>query len=165
MSQNGIAVTARDLTRRFGKNFLAVDHISFEVGAGQIYGFLGPNGAGKSTTIRMLCGIIAPTSGQGTVGGYDMSQRAYMLNRTGAGDGPLRCSLAASSDRPAFNPVLLLAGWDRADAVVEINGRGADRGDRFRTGLCRGLDRTDLVIWLALETTEPVDLAISPADQ
>lgn len=66
------AVTAKNLTRRFGKDFLAVDHVSFEVETGQIYGFLGPNGAGKSTTIRMLCGILSPTSGEATVGGYDI---------------------------------------------------------------------------------------------
>ncbi len=58
MSTTNLAVSAKDLTRRFGKDFLAVDRISFEVEAGQIYGFLGPNGAGKSTTIRMLCGIL-----------------------------------------------------------------------------------------------------------
>lgn len=72
MSSPAPAVTAKNLTRRFGKDFLAVDHVSFEVQAGQIYGFLGPNGAGKSTTIRMLCGILSPTSGEGTVGGYDI---------------------------------------------------------------------------------------------
>ena len=106
---------------------------------------------------------MAVSQGPYTVGGYDMSQRAYVLNRSGAGDGPLRCSLDASSDRPAFNPVLVITGWSRSDAVVEINGRGAERGEQFRTGLCRGLDRTDLVIWLALETTERIALTVSPS--
>ena len=72
MSDKAPAVTAKNLTRRFGRDFLAVDRISFEVPSGQVYGFLGPNGAGKSTTIRMLCGILAPTSGKGTVGGFDI---------------------------------------------------------------------------------------------
>ena len=56
------AIVVSDLTRRFGK-FVAVDHVSFTVKAGEIFGFLGSNGAGKSTTIRMLCGLLRPTSG------------------------------------------------------------------------------------------------------
>ena len=65
------AVEVHDLEKRFG-DFIAVDRINFEVDGGEIFGFLGPNGAGKSTTIRMLCGIISPTSGEGHVGGYDI---------------------------------------------------------------------------------------------
>jgi ABC-2 type transport system ATP-binding protein len=66
-----IAVQVRDLTRRF-KSFTAVETISFTVNRGEIYGFLGPNGAGKSTTIRMLCGLLRPSSGGGTVAGFDI---------------------------------------------------------------------------------------------
>jgi ABC-2 type transport system ATP-binding protein len=65
------AVVVTDLVKRFGR-FTAVDGISFAVRTGEIFGFLGPNGAGKSTTIRMLCGIIAPTSGGGRVAGFDL---------------------------------------------------------------------------------------------
>lgn len=68
---NTEAVKVEDLVKRFGK-FTAVDHVSFSVTRGEIFGFLGPNGAGKSTTIRMLCGIITPTSGRGHVGGNDI---------------------------------------------------------------------------------------------
>jgi len=64
-------VEARDLTRRFGR-FVAVDRVSLAVQPAEIFGFLGPNGAGKSTTIRMLCGILQPTSGGAAVGGYDV---------------------------------------------------------------------------------------------
>jgi len=67
------AVTVRDLTRRFGA-FLAVDHVSFDVEPGAIFGFLGSNGAGKSTTIRMLCGLLKPTSGHALVGGIDVGR-------------------------------------------------------------------------------------------
>src|SRR6476661_10631647 len=67
------AITVRDLTRRFG-SFTAVDRVSFDVGEGEIFGFLGANGAGKSTTIRMLCGLLRPTSGTATVGGVDVSK-------------------------------------------------------------------------------------------
>ena len=64
-------VYVKDLKKVFG-NFTAVDGISFSVKKGEIFGFLGPNGAGKSTTIRMLCGIITPTSGEGRVAGFDI---------------------------------------------------------------------------------------------
>jgi ABC-2 type transport system ATP-binding protein len=66
------AVSLNNLTKRFD-SFIAVDAVSLSVPRGQIFGFLGPNGAGKSTTIRMLCGILAPTSGSGTVAGFDIA--------------------------------------------------------------------------------------------
>jgi len=64
-------VAVKDLEKRFG-SFLAVNRVSFEVKKGEIFGFLGPNGAGKSTTIRMLCGILRPSDGAGTVAGLDI---------------------------------------------------------------------------------------------
>ena len=67
----GPAVEVEGLVKRFG-DFAAVDGISFTVPRGEIFGFLGPNGAGKSTTIRMLCGILAPTAGRGAVAGFDI---------------------------------------------------------------------------------------------
>jgi len=67
------AITVTDLSRRFG-DFVAVDRLTFEVGQGEVFGFLGSNGAGKSTTIRMLCGLLKPTSGDATVGGIDVSR-------------------------------------------------------------------------------------------
>src|SRR5690349_19739770 len=67
------AIVVKELTRRFG-DFVAVDHLTFEVREGEIFGFLGANGAGKSTTIRMLCGLLAPTSGDAIVGGVDVSR-------------------------------------------------------------------------------------------
>ena len=69
-STSDIVVT-RDLVKKFG-DFTAVDRVSFSIGRGEIFGFLGPNGSGKSTTIRMLCGIITPTSGFGQVIGRDI---------------------------------------------------------------------------------------------
>ncbi len=65
------AVTVNNLSMKFG-NFIAVNQINFTVNRGEIFGFLGPNGCGKSTTIRMLCGIITPSSGSGTVAGFDI---------------------------------------------------------------------------------------------
>jgi len=78
MRESPIAVTARDLERRFG-DFIAVDRVSFEVKTGEIFGFLGPNGSGKSTTIRMLTGILAPSFGGGAVGGYDIVAEAEKI--------------------------------------------------------------------------------------
>jgi ABC-2 type transport system ATP-binding protein len=68
-----LAVRADRLTRAFGA-FVAVDHISFDIPRGAVWGFLGPNGAGKSTTIRMLCGILAPTDGRAEVLGLDVTR-------------------------------------------------------------------------------------------
>jgi ABC-2 type transport system ATP-binding protein len=74
------AIDARDLTRRFG-TFTAVDRVTFDVGAGEVFGFLGANGAGKTTAIRMLTGLLAPTSGQATVAGHDVSREAEAIKR------------------------------------------------------------------------------------
>ena len=67
------AIQVENLTKKFG-SFVAVNNISFSVKKGEIFGFLGPNGSGKSTTIRMLCGVIMPTSGKGEVLGYDITK-------------------------------------------------------------------------------------------
>ena len=69
---HGWAVEAEGLAKRFGA-FIAVDHVSFTVHRGEIFGFLGPNGAGKSTTIRILCGLLAPSDGWARVGGFDVA--------------------------------------------------------------------------------------------
>jgi ABC-type multidrug transport system ATPase subunit len=68
---NDAMIECEGLTKRFG-TFTAVDHVSFSVGKGSIFGFLGPNGSGKSTVIRMLCGILEPTEGTARVGGHDI---------------------------------------------------------------------------------------------
>jgi ABC-2 type transport system ATP-binding protein len=70
-----LTVVARNLVKRFG-SFCAVDNVNFSVGRGEIFGFLGPNGAGKSTTIRMLCGLLTPTSGSASVAGFDLATKA-----------------------------------------------------------------------------------------
>ena len=79
MSQ--IAISARDLTRRFG-DFTAVDAVSFEVRAGEVFGFLGANGAGKTTVIRILTGLLAPTAGEATVAGYDVYRESEAIKRS-----------------------------------------------------------------------------------
>jgi ABC-2 type transport system ATP-binding protein len=74
------AVEMRDLVKRFG-DFVAVDRVTMDVRRGEIFGFLGPNGAGKSTTIRMLCGLLAPTSGSATVGGLDVGTQSELIKQ------------------------------------------------------------------------------------
>ena len=68
---NNIAIKAEQITKIFG-DFTAVDHISFEVSKGEIFGFLGANGAGKTTAMRMFCGLSIPSSGNATVAGFDV---------------------------------------------------------------------------------------------
>ncbi|MBM3734811.1 MAG: ABC transporter ATP-binding protein [Acidobacteria bacterium] len=72
------AVVIENLVKRFG-SFVAVDHVSLEVARGEIFGFLGPNGAGKSTTIRILCGLLAPTSGRAVVQGFDAGSQPELV--------------------------------------------------------------------------------------
>lgn len=73
-------IRSEELTKRFG-NFTAVDRISFEVRKGEIFGFLGANGAGKTTAMRMFCGLSRPTSGRGTVAGFDISRQSEKVKR------------------------------------------------------------------------------------
>jgi ABC-2 type transport system ATP-binding protein len=83
MTDPAFSIEARDLTKRFG-DFVAVDRISFSVARGEIFGFLGANGAGKTTAIRMFCGLLAPTSGSGSVAGFDISREtARVRSRIG----------------------------------------------------------------------------------
>ena len=80
MNENSIAVKVTKLRRTFG-DFVAVDDIDLTVQKGEIFGFLGPNGAGKSTTIRMLCGLLMPTGGAGTVGGFDINKESESIKQ------------------------------------------------------------------------------------
>lgn len=78
---NDDVICVNNLEKRFG-HFVAVNKISFAVKKGEIFGFLGPNGSGKSTTIRMLCGIISPTSGQGVVAGHDILRETEEIKQS-----------------------------------------------------------------------------------
>jgi len=80
MNQIGSVVKVEGLTRRFG-DFVAVDGINLNIGKGEIFGFLGPNGAGKSTTIKMLCGLLLPSSGKGSVGGHDIMTESEEIKK------------------------------------------------------------------------------------
>jgi ABC-2 type transport system ATP-binding protein len=77
---NNTVIKAERLTKQFG-NFTAVDHISFEVQKGEIFGFLGANGAGKTTAMRMLCGLSIPSSGKGVVAGFDIEDQTEKVKK------------------------------------------------------------------------------------
>jgi ABC-2 type transport system ATP-binding protein len=81
MNRNGMAVEIENLVKQFG-DFCAVDHISLAVEKGEIFGFLGPNGAGKSTTIRILCGLLAPTQGRASVNGFDVATQPELIKKS-----------------------------------------------------------------------------------
>ncbi len=78
---NRLAIVTNNLTKRY-KEFIAVDKLSIEIPTGSIYGLLGPNGAGKSTTIRMLCGVITPTEGEGKVFDYDVYTQSELIKHS-----------------------------------------------------------------------------------
>ena len=76
-----LAITANDLTRTFG-DFTAVDHITFDVRQGEVFGFLGANGAGKTTAMRMLTGLLTPSGGTASVAGFDVYTQSESIKRT-----------------------------------------------------------------------------------
>lgn len=90
---NEVAIRTEQLVRRYD-DFTAVDHVDLEVTRGEIYGFLGPNGAGKSTTVRMLCTLVAPTSGTATIAGFDV----------GSQPGEVRLRIGAALQEAALDP-------------------------------------------------------------
>ena len=81
MGSQDYAIEVRELSKAFGR-FTAVDRLSFTANRGEIFGFLGANGAGKSTTIRMLCGLLVPSSGSARVGHYDVSTQTESVKRS-----------------------------------------------------------------------------------
>ncbi|HNW49230.1 MAG TPA: ABC transporter ATP-binding protein [Bacteroidales bacterium] len=99
-------ITVENLTKKFG-NFTAVDNISFEVGKGEIFGFLGANGAGKTTAMRMLCGLLKPTSGKGIVAGYDIRSESENVK---AAIGYMSQKFALYEDLKVWENIRLYAG-------------------------------------------------------
>ncbi|HSA60223.1 MAG TPA: ABC transporter ATP-binding protein [bacterium] len=123
----GIAIEAKDLTRLFG-GVTAVDHVSFQIRYGEIFGFLGANGAGKSTTIRMLCGILEPTSGTARVAGFDVVEDperikesiGYMSQKFS-----LYSDLTVDENLEFYGSIYQLSGQDlktRMQEVLELTG-------------------------------------------
>ncbi|MCD6290571.1 MAG: ABC transporter ATP-binding protein, partial [Anaerolineae bacterium] len=120
MTQNH-AITTEELTKRFG-SFTAVDHISFSVREGEIFGFLGPNGSGKTTTIRMLLGLLRPTSGRATVLGFDATRQTAEVRRR-AGYMSQRFSL--------YNDLTVVENLNFYGRTYGVRGRELEERKRF----------------------------------
>jgi ABC-2 type transport system ATP-binding protein len=119
---NNIAISAENLSRNFGK-FVAVDRVNFSIAYGEIFGFLGSNGAGKSTTIRMLCGILAPTSGTAHVAGFDVNTNPEDIKKS-IGYVSQRFSLyqdlTVEENLQFFGDIYGIAKVDRASRMNEV---------------------------------------------
>src|SRR4030088_2873422 len=117
-----VAVEARELTKMYG-DLIAVDRLSLDVNEGEVFAFLGPNGSGKTTTIRMLCGIITPSSGRGRVLGFDVATQSeaikarigYMSQRFA-----LYEDLTVRENLNFYAGVYQVAGERRAARVLEL---------------------------------------------
>jgi ABC-2 type transport system ATP-binding protein len=139
MASNGYSVEVEKLVKRFG-NFTAVDRISFQTPTGEVFGFLGPNGSGKSTTIRILCGLLHPTSGRAIVAGYDVVESPELIRRN---IGYMSQKFSLYADLTVFENLRFYAGMygvpsselrERIDWALEMAGlRGRDRA---RPALC-----------------------------
>jgi ABC-2 type transport system ATP-binding protein len=120
------AITARDLTRKFG-TFVAVDHITFDVGAGEVFGFLGANGAGKTTAIKMLIGLLAPTEGEARVAGFDVATQTEQIRRN---IGYMSQRFSLYEDLTVSENISLYGGiYGLSDREI------AERGDRMQRAL------------------------------
>jgi len=142
MQNTSDIVSVENLEKKFG-GFIAVDRISFSVKRGEIFGFLGPNGAGKSTTIRMLCGIITPTSGKGHVAGHDILTESEEIKLS---IGYMSQKFSLYEDLTPFENIRFYLGiydvpeekWpERIDWVLEM-ARLKDVGDRTTRELPQG---------------------------
>lgn len=136
------AVRVQEITRKFG-DFTAVDRVSFDVQKGQIFGFLGPNGAGKTTTIRMLIGLLSPTSGEGWVAGLDIRTEAEAIRRQ---IGYMSQKFSLYTDLTVDENIALFGGLydvtgdrirERRDWVLEMAGL-TGKGDRLTGDLPLG---------------------------
>jgi len=120
------AIAARDLTRKFG-DFVAVDHITFDVGVGEVFGFLGANGAGKTTAIKMLIGLLAPTGGEARVAGFDVARQTEAIRRN---IGYMSQRFSLYEDLTVNENISLYGGiYGLSDKQI------AERGERMRKSL------------------------------
>ncbi len=147
------SIVAADLTRRFG-DFTAVDRVTFEVSKGEIFGYLGANGAGKSTTIRMLTGLLRPTSGEGRVAGFDVAREPESVKSS---IGYMSQKFSLYLDLPVWENLLFFGGAygldgralrSRADEILSLTGLGALKG--ATTGALPGGIRQRLALGCAI---------------
>ena len=148
----GPAIVTRNLTRRFGA-FTAVDHISFEVHPGEVFGFLGANGAGKTTAIRMLTGLLAPSDGEASVAGFDIRTQIDQV-RTRIGYMSQRFSLY--DDLTVRENIALYGGiYGLSDAIID------ERRDRMLDELKFAPPITTLVRSLPLGWKQKLAFSVS----
>jgi len=150
---SGPSIEAVGLTRRFGA-FTAVDQVTFDVARGEIFGYLGANGAGKSTTIRMLTGLLAPSSGEARVAGFDVAQRPEAVKSS---IGYMSQKFSLYLDLPVLENLLFFGGayglWGkelalRAEEILELTGLRALRS--ATTGSLPGGIRQRLALGCAI---------------
>ena len=157
--QKPAVIEVRELTKVFGR-FTAVDHISFSVGKGEIFGFLGPNGAGKSTTIRMLCGLLSSNAGSATVSGFDINREpeqvrqniGYMSQKFS-----LYKDLTVAENIAFFGGVYGLEGKrlrDRATTVMAMSGLSGSENQL--TGTLSGALQQRLALGCAILHEPPI---------
>ena len=120
------AVEVSDLTKRFG-DLVAVDHVSFQVGSGEFFGFLGPNGAGKTTTLRMLTGVLKPDAGTASVMGYDIQRE------------PLKAKQLMGIVPETANAYIDLSAWQNLMFLGELYGVPKERRRQRAEELLRKL--------------------------
>lgn len=151
-TMNDIVISVRNLTKCFG-DFVAVDHISFDVYRGEIFGFLGANGAGKTTAMRMLCGLSFPTSGEGSVAGCDVRCEGERIKR----------HIGYMSQR--FSLYNDLSVWENMDLFAGIYGLSkretAERTAELLTKLDFVSERDTLVGALPLGWKQKLSFAIA----
>ena len=149
---NDIVISVRNLTKCFG-DFVAVDHISFDVYRGEIFGFLGANGAGKTTAMRMLCGLSFPTSGDGSVAGCDVRSEGERIKR----------HIGYMSQR--FSLYNDLSVWENMDLFAGIYGLSkketAERAAELLAKLDFASERDTLVGALPLGWKQKLSFAIA----
>ncbi len=147
------SIEVAGLTRRFG-DFTAVDHVTFDVAKGEIFGYLGANGAGKSTTIRMLTGLLKPTSGEGRVAGFDVSRDPEAVKSS---IGYMSQKFSLYLDLPVWENLLFFGGAyglagralrSRAEEILSLTGLGAVKG--ATTGSLPGGIRQRLALGCAI---------------
>lgn len=160
------AIELRDLTKRYG-SFTAVDRVSLNVSPGQIFGLLGPNGAGKTTTIKMMAGLVTPTSGTARLGGYDIGkQRSQAVHQIGAvleGSRNVYWSLSAWQNLLYFGRLKGLRAAEikpRAEWLLRELGLWERRGQQVG-GFSRGMQQK-VAIAAALVTDPAIVLLDEP---
>ncbi len=145
-------IEVNNLVKRFG-SFYAVNHISFSVGQGEIFGFLGANGAGKTTAMRMLCGLSKPTGGKGNVAGFDINKQPEMIKKN---IGYMSQKFSLYNDLKVWENIRLFAGIYGMDSQ-----NIAKKTDELLSSLNFGGERNTMVSELPLGWKQKLAFSVS----